>query len=296
MELGLNHFRTIVLIADAGSIRRAATRLGVSQPAVSQTLNRIEDHLGDSLFTRTRHGVEVTIFGRAVLPEIRVLLADFERLSNLAGVGKGKAGSINLGGQICTPLAEVVPRLEELFPRRDLQVYLEPDSAALMARTSSGQLDISVLLEAPGFEFPIAHGVDYKIVSDWLPLLVALPPGHRLSELDVIPLRCLADETWIYDGTNNGGTAAYFRAVCRDAGFSPRIKYWLTDSYLSERLVNAGIAIGLFYAGSRARGITLRGLQDAPIGARLVICWRPGFRDAADVIYHELRRACEASA
>src|SRR5690606_25689686 len=74
MELELRHLKTIRAIADAGSLTRAATELGLAQPALSAQLKRIERALGGALFERGRHGVRVTALGELVLERTRVVL------------------------------------------------------------------------------------------------------------------------------------------------------------------------------------------------------------------------------
>ncbi|MGB8943558.1 MAG: LysR family transcriptional regulator, partial [Streptomyces sp.] len=74
MDLELRHLKTIRAIADAGSLTKAATALGLAQPALSAQLKRIERALGGELFERGRHGVRATALGEFVLARARVVL------------------------------------------------------------------------------------------------------------------------------------------------------------------------------------------------------------------------------
>lgn len=121
MNLELRHLRAVCAIAETGSVTKAASQLGLAQPALTAQLQRIERALGGPLFERGRHGARPTSLGELVLARARVVLPAMrgleEEAARLAGSedvpGRYRIGAVN--GPI---LGGLVSRLVEEFPRR----------------------------------------------------------------------------------------------------------------------------------------------------------------------------------
>ena len=91
------HLRYFVAVADSGSLTRAAETLGISQPALSQALARMEDQLGVKLFSRSRRGAELSVAGHAILDDVRLSLARIDAASEQARlIGQGIAGRLTI--------------------------------------------------------------------------------------------------------------------------------------------------------------------------------------------------------
>jgi DNA-binding transcriptional LysR family regulator len=129
MDLELRHLKTIRAIADAGSLTRAATALGLAQPALSTQLKRIERALGGALFQRGRDGVRITALGDLVLDRARVVLPAICELQEEA-VRFARDGALghHLGGTHGPLLGALVDRLARTGPAAP--------SRASVARTS----------------------------------------------------------------------------------------------------------------------------------------------------------------
>jgi DNA-binding transcriptional LysR family regulator len=138
--------RSIVVIAEAGSISKAAKVLGVSQPAISAQIKRIEDHVGGSIFQKSAHGSAATELGRLVLTQARKILEANNQLLLLRGT-RHEDRSLRVG-------------MSDLYARKvfaDMQtsdfadVSLVADaSAEIVRRLLSGFIDIGLFLQLPG--------------------------------------------------------------------------------------------------------------------------------------------------
>lgn len=140
--------RCVVAIAEAGSLTKAAERLGLAQPALTQTLNRLEQELGTRLFTRSRRGAALTDAGLAVIDDMRASLAYGDAAAERArAMGAGRAGRLTIGF-VTHAVYEVLPnalrRLRAEHPQLDV-VLREMSNAEQVAALEGGRIDIALL-------------------------------------------------------------------------------------------------------------------------------------------------------
>jgi DNA-binding transcriptional LysR family regulator len=218
MELRQLHY--FVAVAEELHFGRAAERLHIVQPAVSQQVRRLEAELGTALFDRSTRRVTLTIAGQRLLPEARAVLAAVERAQeSMTVLAAERATMLRLGTS--TGLGERLPRvLAELrvrAPGHGVELVRMPAHERL-AQVAEGGLDAAFVRGSA------AHsGVRLKPV--WQERLVAvLPAAHplatetqvALSRLAVLPLRIVAREV-------NPPLVDLVLSACRAAGFEPRL-------------------------------------------------------------------------
>lgn len=142
------HLRHFLAVADCGSLTRAAEQLGIAQPALSQSLARMERELGVALLARSRRGAVLTPAGRAILDDVRQSVARIDAaLHRAREVGAGRAGRLVIGF-VSAALYRALPRaLRELAARfPDVEVVLREMSNAEQARAlERGDIDIGLL-------------------------------------------------------------------------------------------------------------------------------------------------------
>jgi DNA-binding transcriptional LysR family regulator len=224
MALELRHFRYFVAVAEEGHITRAAERLGMQQPPLSQRIRFIEDELGAQLFLRRARGVELTPAGRAFLEIARSMLSQYESAyETVRRAARGQTGRLCVGATPTSAFHPIVPlairAFRDEFPHVNLTLE-ERLPAELIKGLEEENIDVA-FLRAETFE------------EGWLsvrpllaePMITALPTGHRLARLNrAIALRDLARDTFIVYARQTG--PAFFEATiaaCREAGFSPTL-------------------------------------------------------------------------
>ena len=191
----LRHLQLIAALADAGSVQRAATAVGMSQPAATQALADLEGLLEAPLFERHNRGVRPTRFGEAVVPVARnVLQALRATTETLSALQAGAQAFLRLG---CIPaaasglLARALPALLQAQP--GLQVELiEENMVHLLPELAAGRLD-AVVCRRPQ-DVPAAW--QFELLQNDAPAVVAAP-GHPLAGLRSVALNRLVGLPWV---------------------------------------------------------------------------------------------------
>jgi DNA-binding transcriptional LysR family regulator len=167
-SMDLTLLRSLLAIVDAGSITEAASRLNVTQPALSRRVHQLEEHLGVPLLTRGRKGVALTVLGETVAAEARVLVARYDQLrSEVAAYGRLEGGTVRIGGG-ATAVSFVLPRaiaeFQSAFPGVRFQVK-EAGSREVSQDVVSGRLELGlVTLPVPQRELDVWPLIEDEIV------------------------------------------------------------------------------------------------------------------------------------
>ena len=248
MALELRHLRYFIAVAEEGHITRAAERLGIQQPPLSQRIKAIERELDVQLFRRKPRGVELTEAGRAFLDNARSLLSHFDHtFETTRRTARGEQGRISVGVTPTSPFHPFVPRVVRAFRESYPQVFLRLEERLgheLVEQLRNEHIDVAFI------RTPVADPeglVVHPVIEE--PILVALPSGHALVRrgggTSAVSLQRLARETFILYGPP--GTAFYdlTMAACRAAGFNPRVGQETPRMTSSLNLVAVGLGICL---------------------------------------------------
>ncbi|CCK28107.1 LysR family regulatory protein [Streptomyces davaonensis JCM 4913] len=294
MELELRHLRTIRTIADAGSLTRAATALGLAQPALSAQLRRIERALGGELFERGRHGVRATALGELVLERTRVVLpavSDLQQEAARFAHARREPERLRLGGTHGPLLGALVDRLADAAPDTAVTTSASWSERELAEQLTEGRLDFALAGTCGSAAPPGAEQLVWReIAVD--PVLVMLADGHPLARAREIELAALADQEWACV-PGDGCFADCFTAACARAGFSPRRMYE-TDTASCVHLVRVGRAVGLCRASFPATpGIAIRPVTGTPLVWRHLLGWHAAAQqpDTAATVLDQARSA-----
>ncbi|QGN48924.1 LysR family transcriptional regulator [Micromonospora sp. WMMD558] len=276
MNLELRHLRVVCAIAETGSVTKAASALGLAQPALTAQLQRIERTLGGPLFERDRRGARPTALGELVLARARVLLPAMKGLQDeaarLAGAGDAPR-RYRFGGVNSPILGRLVHRLAAEQPHAQITTYASWSVDELAQLVAGGRLDFALTGvcgdSSPSGEF----GLCWREVSID-PVHVLLPEPHPLADRDEIRLEDLRHEQWVA-APGDGCFGDCFAAACARAGFTPR-KVYEADVRGCLDLVDAGEAIALCQATFRpVAGLVTRRLAGIPLRWRLMLGWHP---------------------
>lgn len=296
MDLELRHLKIVRAVADAGSLTRAATVLGIAQPALSTQLKRIERALGGALFVRGREGVRATPLGELVLDRARVVLpAVCELQEEAVRFARQGADGYRLGGTHGPLLGGLVDRLAHEEPGVPVTTYTSWSEKDVAGCVADGRLDFA-LVGVCGESAPPEPGrlAWREVARD--AVYVMLAEDHPLAARGEIDLAELAAEAWT-DVPGDGCFGDCFAAACVRAGFTPACVYE-TDTASCVHLVQVGRAVGLCRATFPVTpGVVTRPLAGIPLVWRHLLGWHPAAPAAGrapDVLEHA--RAAHAQA
>ncbi|MBV8618195.1 MAG: LysR family transcriptional regulator [Curvibacter sp.] len=231
-------------VAEEQHFGRAARRLGMSQPPLTEHIQTLEQALKTSLFVRSRRGAQLTPVGQAIVPAVRKFVQQMEQLElAVREATAGQTGLLTLGA-ISPAMLEVLPpyleRLRRLHPELTISVR-EIDSADAVPALQAGDIDLAFArlqgdLGSDVQTLPIAQDR----------LLLALPATHRLAARRRIDLGELAEEAFVM--FSRRVSPVYFDhliALCQASGFSPRILHEVRSVTTQVASVGCGQGIAL---------------------------------------------------
>ena len=274
----LRHLKYVVTVADTLHFGRAAERLNLSQPPLSQQIRQLETELGVALFHRTKRHVELTDAGRMFVEEARVILAHAAHASNLAlRVNQGEVGQLSIGAAGPAD-AQVFVDILRAFARRHprIRMVVKNMGSAEQARAlSEGRLHVG-FVALPIDEPDLATETVLR-----RPIVIALPRNHPLASRTPVPLHALANEPHIMFARRMG--PRLFDAVlaaCREAGFNMQIAHEVDNLYTACALVAAGLGVCFVPAGiqeKHSNAVVLRPVTPTlpHVDSELAIAYKP---------------------
>jgi DNA-binding transcriptional LysR family regulator len=263
----LRHLRYFIAVAEEKHITRAAERLGMQQPPLSQQIRALEGELEVQLFRRKPRGVELTDAGSALLAEARAILAHIDHaFVTTRRTARGEQGRISVGFTSSAPFHPFVPRIirtyREAFPLVSLTLE-EAGTIELIQNLRNERLDAAFI------RTPLVEQVG--LVVDLLfreAMVIALPQEHALARrAGAVGLQTLANETFIAYRRHTGpGLYDAIMSACNQAGFTPHIGQEAPRIVSTLNLVAAGLGISLVpesLQGMHMEGVAFRRLSGA---------------------------------
>jgi DNA-binding transcriptional LysR family regulator len=242
----LRHLRYFVGVAEELHFARAAARLGISQPPLSQQIGQLEAELGVRLFDRTSRSVQLTSAGLAFLPAARATLEQAERAITIAHrAARGQLGELNLGFNASAPFVPMIARsifaFRQAFPDVKLNLTEVAGSAQLTALRDHA-LDACFVRSKCRPEMGDGVAVT-PILRERL--FVALRPDHPLAAKD-LTLRDLAGEPMIVYAREHGATFTdELLGMLRDVGVEPRIEHRVREVSTLLGMAAAGVGVAV---------------------------------------------------
>lgn len=242
-DIELRHLRYFVAVAEELHFGRAAQRLHVSQPPLSQQIRKLEEMLGYPLFNRTSRSVALTAVGEAFFESARRTLRNVERdIDETRSIGRGEVGSLHIGfvgSGMLTRLPGIFRAYREAYPRVRLHLH-ESFTARVIEGLENGTLDAGILRDGG----PVEGLSVTAIFSE--PFVAVLPANHPRAKQKSISPAALRDEPFVYYPPS-AGARAFDKplAIFEQYGFRPQIvqeaSHWLTIL----RLIGAGLGVSV---------------------------------------------------
>ncbi|MFZ0498697.1 MAG: LysR family transcriptional regulator [Steroidobacteraceae bacterium] len=292
----LRHLRYFLAVAEELNFTRAAERLGISQPPLTQQVKALEAELGVTLLDRSAYRIELTDAGRIFAVEAARILGETRSAMQAARrAATGVTGRVRVGFTESASFNSLVTSTLRSYRSEfsAVEVSLEEHpSTDLIAALREGRID-AAFVRPP---VPTRRGLTLDLLERE-PLLVAVPSGHRLAGRQEIDLASLAAETFIlYPRAVRPGLADTVVAACETAGFTPKVGQYAPQLSSTINLVAASLGISIVPDSMRclqAHAVTYVPLRGEPLHALLGIAYRT---DEGSAVVHNFIDAARRGA
>lgn len=289
----LRHLRYFVAVAEERHFGRAAARLHIAQPPLSQQIKQLETELGVALLTRSTRRVELTAAGRRYLDRAQAILAAVDAAGTEAHrVAAGEVGTITIGftGSATYELLPTLARtLRAEYPEITLELHGEMLTPRQVAGLAEGSLDIAFLRPPAREQRLLVHVLRSE------PLVAVLPERHPLASAATVQLAELRGEPFIsYPAHSRSVVRESVFDACARAGFHPSPVQEVAETSTLVAFVAAGLGVALVPASVQhlqITGATFRPLADVTAQVELAVATRRD--DESPVVARVLARSRE---
>lgn len=290
----LRHLRYFIAAAEEEHFGRAADRLYITRPAVSQIIADLEDELGVALFERLAHKVKLTAAGQALLPQLQNIMSDLDlALALTKRVGEGKSGMLKIGYgslSLLHPLFRAtIKRFHECYPNVTLSLIEIPSSDQVKALIE-GKIHAGFMHFGPATRPARKQqkgsvpsegekAIDHLLIQS-NGLGVVVPDDHPLARRKTTSLGELANERFVVvpRSTVMPGYGPLY-ALCQEAGFEPNIVQEVESIAIQLNLISVGVGIGLGVIGKDfiyPKGLTVIKLSGVNYKTIFQLGWMKG--------------------
>lgn len=252
----LRHLRYFRAVAEELHFGRAAARLHIAQPPLSQQIRQLESELGVRLLNRSTRRVELTPAGADYLKQVVEILDSVDSAGRRAQrIATGRQGHLSVGcvgSATYSLLPRMVLAIGERLPEVEVSVrgeMLVPDQLAALSR---GEIDLALLRPPTDLsELPYRRLRDDRLIA-------ALPAGHRLARQAAaeVPITELREEPFVaHVGNGRSVMHEVLTRLCAQAGFAPLIRHDVEETSTLVTLVAAGLGVAVVPEPAQALGI-----------------------------------------
>lgn len=279
----LRYLAAFVAVAEELHFGRAARRLQMAQPPLSQLIRQLEKELDVQLFERSTRSVRLTSAGETFLEPARRVLDDVDlakRAARTAGTGEYGRVTIGFGGASShAALPRLARAVRAAHPGLELVMKVRTYANVVLEGVADGTLDLGFVrmpVDRPGLRTRI-------IENDRL--VCALPTDHPLAGKDEIDLADLAHEPFVSLPANSGSTLRdAMTRTCEETGFTPKVAQEAPDSNTVLALVSAGVGVTLTLKSVEhvcQGGLVYLPLADRTVWLQAALAWRADNPSAA---------------
>jgi DNA-binding transcriptional LysR family regulator len=241
----LRHLRYFIALVEERNFERAAVRLGIAQPGLSQQIIALEAIVGLPLLDRSKRSVNLTPTGQVLFEDAVKIIAQADAtLAQLKRVGRGETGRITIGyvasAAYSGVLTDTLASFRRALPDVELQLF-EMEMRQQVLRIRDGELDFGYI--RPPAPVPPELSATTVLTE---PLVAALPAGHALASRASIKLADLRGDIFITPRQPpDVGFHANTLEACGEAGFKPRVNANGRDFTTIASMIAVGLGIAL---------------------------------------------------
>jgi DNA-binding transcriptional LysR family regulator len=243
----LRHLRYFVAVAEEEHITRAAARLGIQQPPLSQQIQALEEELGVQLFVRTPRAVRLNASGKLFLGEARKILAlSQQAIERVRRFDLGEEGRLRVGFTSSSSMHPITPRLIRDYRAAYPLISLEVEEGAahdLLCALEQEQLDVA-FVRSDVSRYPTLASQCFLREQ----MVAALPSDHSFAKdpRAMLSIADLRDEPFIlFRQVNGSGIADIVLEACAQAGFTPRLVSQPSRIMSALHLVATGLGVSI---------------------------------------------------
>ena len=271
----LRHLQYFVVVAEELHFGRAAARLQMTQPPLSQQIQQLEKEMGVTLFSRTKRKVELTEAGELFLKEVKKAFSQIEKAVEVAqSAQRGEVGSLSIGfvgAAIYDILPPIVREYRKKFPKVSVVLH-ELSTPEQVNALHDNRIDIGFVRP------PITSQLIQLEPIQKLSCTICLPKAHPLAEKEKIYIEDLQDEPFVF--ISRHVWPVLYDAVlslCRSAGFSPKIVQEATEYQTVMGLVAAEIGITVIPVSANKlykTDVVYKEIHDSNFVAEMAVMYR----------------------
>jgi DNA-binding transcriptional LysR family regulator len=286
----LRHLRYFVVVAEELHFSKAAVRLNMSQPPLSQQIKSLERDFGAELFRRNNRSVTLTQAGRDLYEQIVPWLNSLNLIAErVRRTSEGEEGQLSVGVTFSTShlhLPRIISAFRDRYPNVSVRMR-EMTGERQVDALGKGLIDIGIMrLPVDESNLLIERLYDES-------LMAALPPGHHLASKRSLALIDLKSETFLEASHKSSSSFESIEGVCEKAGFKPRTVNVSSNLNTALGLVAVGMGVALVPASTRQSGprnISYRPLRDSP-RSTVAAVWRRGDDSSVIKLFVNLARS-----
>ena len=279
MSIDLKQLKYFLAVAEEKSFSRAAERLHISQPPLSQQIQKLESELGVRLFARTTRSFELTAAGKALMTEAADLLARMRvTIETVRQIDRGEVGRLRVGivgSAMWGPIPKLLEEFQSRFPRVTWTLHeLGPNDQVEALRNR--QIDVGFWREPRNDEEQLRHASLRQDLCFRENVCVAVNQHHKLASQQNVELAELAGEPLLTLALDRSAFARHLVQCCASAGFEPAIFQEALEPQTVLAMVGAGLGVALM-PETTARvgwpGVTFIPIRTNPPSANLYITY-----------------------
>lgn len=240
------HLRYFLAVAETLHFTRAAEKLNIGQPPLSQQIQSLEEELGVMLFNRTRRKVALTEAGEHFVIKAReILRISGELPGELQAIAQGKTGELRIGftttGLLVDELSEPLKAFRRQFPEVRItlsEMYSQQQFSAML----NDNIDVGYVRVTPG---TARDGLNIRVIRRDQ-LCVVLPDDHPKAACETLTIIDVKDEPFIfYPDTAGASVPDKVRRMCQKSGFTPHVAQEAAEVLTHIGLVGAGMGVSV---------------------------------------------------